>query len=178
MLCQTLIQKMHLCLRATCQERPLPQEDSQSDSDSYTLPAAFKHREVSFPPEISKALEEIKESVANYQQDVLSKVADSHVVNERAMAIFTQMLYNTFKCIICTEIVEEGSEALIPPCCQSILFCKNCIVRWTENSHSCPHCREPLQLQECQAFPFYRPLFQLLKDNRGSTRNRCETFDL
>ena len=52
---------------------PLPQEDSQSDSDSYTLPAAFKHRAVSFPPEISKALEEIKESVANYHQDVLSK---------------------------------------------------------------------------------------------------------
>ena len=111
-----------------------PAQDSQSDSDSY--PPAFNKRRAVGPSEVHKILEEIKDSIAHYHEDVLNKVADSEVVTKKAMAIFTQTLYNTFKCMICTDIVAEDSE--------------DCITRWMENSPSCPHCRQPLQLQLCQ----------------------------
>ena len=124
--------------RPLARRQKRPAQDSQSDSDSY-LPA-FNKRCAVGPSEVHKILEEIKDSIAHYHEDVLNKVADSEVVTKKAMAICTQTLYNTFKCIICTDIVAEDSEALIPPCCQSVLFCKDCITRWMENSPSCPYC--------------------------------------
>ena len=62
--------------------------------------------------------------VIKKQLHSIVKVFEHCEVVQRLMANSTKTLYNTIKCIICTDVVAEDSELLIPPCCLSVMvFC-------------------------------------------------------
>ena len=44
---------------------------------------------------------------------------------------------NAFECIICKDTMQDPQFS---PCCKQIVGCRECVARWLEESHTCPHC--------------------------------------
>ena len=43
---------------------------------------------------------------------------------------------NAFECIICKDTMQDPQFS---PCCKRIVGCRECVDRWLEECHTCPH---------------------------------------
>ena len=46
-------------------------------------------------------------------------------------------LLSAFECVICKDTMQDPQFS---PCCKRIIGCRECIIRWLEESSMCPHC--------------------------------------
>ena len=65
-----------------------------------------------------------------------------------------------FKCIICKSSMSTTTNLVVAPCCQAALACRGCLQEWlnTSDNQTCPHCREPVELNSAHQVPIIRPL--------------------
>lgn len=127
--------------------------DSSSDSDS-SLPRT----KVVATSSTIQLLSEIRSLLGDYHCEVV------RLRLERELDARKATVYASFSCLICKEIVNEESAPVVPPCCRASVVCFECMIRWLENQPSCPHCREPLEIENCSKLPILRPLFDFLEE--------------
>lgn len=150
---------------------------SDSDSSQGSLIRSFlrkrKRHHVPTPPELSDT-----ESLQNFPRKEFRATTDVKKVldeikgdldkwrNECQMKKINQSgLENVFTCLICQEVATIDKETVMPTCCRSVLYCKECIAQWLQSSAFCPHCREELSIELCQPQPQLKPLFELIQNN-------------
>ena len=74
-----------------------------------------------------------------------------------------ELINEIFNCMICKSKVTVASEPMVPNCCSSTIVCKPCVLRWLEESSSCPHCRCDLEIEGCTPMPLLRPIIAQLE---------------
>ena len=93
---------------------------------------------------------------------LLKKVPSSDPRNGK---ISLDSLRVALSCVICKETVCCYNEPIVPPCCNAILACKECLEGWLRVSSTCPYCRSPgVRSADCRPFPAIRPLISLVED--------------
>ena len=135
-------------------KRPFPTYDSSTESDS-SLPHT-KVCSTDMPTPTMKILSEIKCLLGDYHTEVV------HLRLEREIDTKKSSVYMMLSCLICKEIAAEESVPVVPPCCRAAVVCQECMDRWLDTQPTCPHCREPLLIDNCVKFPILRPLFDFL----------------
>ena len=126
---------------------PTPPELSDSDSNPPRPKSYGPH------PKIAKMFSELKDQI----QSINDKV-DENSNSNKTLASLREM----FTCLICRSVVEETSRPVMLPCYRSAICCYDCMSRWLETSPICPHCREAVQIENCNPQPILRPMFNLL----------------
>ena len=135
-------------------KRPLAAYDSSTESDS-SLPPTKVRCSTSHTATL-KILSEIKSILGDYHSEVV------HLRLEKEIDTKKSCVYAIFSCLICKDVVVEQSVAVVPPCCRAAVVCLECMERWLETQPTCPHCREPLVIDDCVKMPVLRPLFDFL----------------
>ena len=76
-----------------------------------------------------------------------------------------------FSCIICKSTITTTSNLVVAPCCQTALACRDCLEEWlsSTDNHTCPNCREPIDIEQCSPMPVIRPLIAALANGDEPT---------
>ena len=155
--------------------RSLPVIVSDSDSDGPLVPLVRKKRKIfhvptppgsdsgssqSLPNRAHISIETIFKEVASMIQDMKKQLDNSMHVEHRENALLKEI----FTCLICKQISVESARPVVPPCCNSIVCCYDCISQWVCSSPVCPHCRSPITIDDCLPQPTLKPIFNIIGD--------------
>ena len=146
---------------------------TDSDSDGPLIPLVRKKRKmfhVPPPPVGSDSNSSIPpvnatNSVEKMFAEVITKIRDLENKLDKATGNpgDKNALKEIFTCLICKQISTEASKPVIPPCCQSVICCFDCIQQWISSSPVCPHCRSPITIDSCLVQPLFKPMFELIE---------------
>ena len=115
--------------------------------------ASVDVRAATSPTSTMKILSHMKSLFGEYHSEVV------HLRLEREIDTKKSSVYMIFSCLIYNDVVVEESVLIIPPCCRAVVVCLEC---WLETWPLCPHCREPLAIDNCVKLSVLRLLFDLL----------------
>ena len=82
------------------------------------------------------------------------------------------VLRNDFRCLVCLRTC--ALPCIKAPCCDIIVGCQSCIIRWLETRSVCPHCRANLAAADCIAVPYIKQLADAIKDEPLFTSESTE----
>ena len=159
-------------------------ELSDSDSDVFETipPPSFKRRKVQAAtteeptpqrtPMNLALVQKITEMSEVYVMSAESTQTLCEVQSLREMvknqaAMIVSPLAEIFQCLVCKNNTSSSSEPLLMPCCKSAIICRACLQEWFDSSpgnRTCPHCREPLNIDDCPCIPLIRPLLAALEN--------------
>lgn len=120
--------------------------DSSTESENSIPP--MKHDAIQ-SKEAGKILKDIKYAVDKYHEEAKRFRLWRELDEQKSALIFA------FACLICKDVVSTDSTPVVPPCCRAAVMCmcKECLISWLEYQPSCPHCREPMSIDECLPMP-------------------------
>ena len=127
--------------------------DSSTESENSVPPS--KHHAIGSKDAV-KMLKDIKCAMDKYHEEVKHFRLWRELDEQKSAIIFA------FSCLICKDVVSPDNTPVVPPCCRAAVMCKECLISWLDNQASCPHCREPLVIDDCLSMPPLRPLFDVL----------------
>ena len=111
-----------------------PPDTSQTDSDlSTTAPTP--------PPSKFRATVDVRQLLLD------------DLIKSKCPGTKKSILCEIFTCIICKELVVDDKVPVMPSCCSSMLSCKQCLEQWLEAAGVCPHCRQPISIDDCISQP-------------------------
>ena len=166
------------------QIKPATVELSDSDSDVFESipPPSFKRRKIqstveeptpqkrAMSPSLVKKITEMSEKVYVMSAESTLTLCEVQSLREMVKNQATMMvspLAEIFRCLVCKNNMTSSSEPLLMPCCKSAIICRACLQEWFDSStgdHTCPHCREALNIEDCSHIPLIRPLLAALEN--------------
>ncbi len=138
-------------------------EDSSSDSDFEPAPSTRKRPRCSTSSSgLNERLTRLEEALGregelsreNTELKVQLQVAAGKGKQLMKLQSRCTDFKQCFECIVCKDTVEF--PAVVSPCCNIMLGCESHIQECLDSNPQCPHCREPLDMEDCTKIPLIR----------------------